>query len=134
MDTNKFKEIKERWSKITEGPWSWEYIGEKVNGYAIGLAYDENGEVLSGLIKNDPDAMTDSILRKYLVGEHEATTCNYSDADAISQAPEDISTLVNHIENFDDEIVRLKYQVLACLWCPSEEYDRVWKVFREFQK
>ena len=76
----------------TEGPWSWAYIGEKTNGYVIGVACDLNGKQLSGLI-HDRDDMVDELLYKYCVGEHETSTVNYDDAKLICAAPDLLAAL-----------------------------------------
>jgi hypothetical protein len=65
----------------TERPWSWEQIGEKVNGYVIGVAFTEDGEPIAGRVQ-EPDFVVDGIL----VGEHEAATCNYDDPGLIVTA------------------------------------------------
>ena len=70
----------------TPGPWAWTHIGEKVNGYVVGVACDINGKELSGYIE-DRDDLVDEIIYKHEVGELEASTVNYEDASLIAAAP-----------------------------------------------
>ena len=70
----------------TEGPWAWMRIGEKINGYVVGVACDRNGKQLSGYIDDQLD-MVDGVIYKSDVGDREGATVNYADAELISAAP-----------------------------------------------
>jgi hypothetical protein len=91
-------EWRELCEKATEGPWAWEAIGEMVNGYVLGLACDENGELVEGYIEDDPDAITDPIIRRSMIGEHEAATCNYGDPEFIAAARTALPALLDEVE------------------------------------
>jgi hypothetical protein len=122
MNKERLAEIRARDKARTPGRWAWEYIGEKVNGYVIGLAFDKDGKEISGLITDDPDAMTDPIVRRYLIGEHEASTCNYGDPEFVAHAPQDILDLLAHVEELEAENEALK---LNCPYpyCPECECE-----------
>lgn len=68
--------------KMTPGPWSWGHIGEKTNGYVVGIACKEDGTPLAGLVE-EVDDRVDTILYRGFVGEHEAATVNYADPEGI---------------------------------------------------
>ena len=97
-------EIKARLEKATPGPWAWAHIGEKVNGYVIGNAVNGKGEDLSGHVEFfDYDEESGDIVETHLtfhevVGDHEASTCNYADATFIAHAPDDIAWLIEQLE------------------------------------
>src|SRR5207253_1640437 len=69
-------------SHHTPGPWAWGYIGEKSNGYIVGLACKQDGTMLSGYV--DADDIVETLIYKGVIGEHEAATCNYADARLIA--------------------------------------------------
>lgn len=77
--------------KHTPGPWAWGYISDKNNGYVVGVACDLDGKTVSGCV--DRDDITDQLLYKSVIGEHEAATCNYADARLIAAAPDLLAAL-----------------------------------------
>lgn len=85
--------IEARVEAATKGPWSWGYIGEKSNGYVVGLSCKEDGTPLAGLVEERED-MVDQILYQGQIGEHEAATCNYADPAFIAHARTDLPRLV----------------------------------------
>ncbi len=89
-------------TKHTPGPWAWMPIGEKTNGYVIGTVFDKNDKQLSGYVEDTAEEkrpvkkkfkkfneyMDEELLYKSMIGEHEASTCNYANAHLISASPE----------------------------------------------
>jgi len=103
MTRDELNAIKDRMMKATVGPWAWEQYGEKVNGYHIGIAMDKNDNQCEGHVDTerydeDQDVFIEDILWKENVGNVEDSTLNYSDADFIAHAREDIPKLVAEIE------------------------------------
>lgn len=99
-------ELREMCEAATEGPWAWEYSSDQDNGYVVGLAFDYDGNQISGRVPDyDPNAMTDPVLRRgHEVGEHEAATCNYVDADFIATSRTALPALVERVKACEEEL------------------------------
>jgi hypothetical protein len=74
-------------SKATPAPWAWESIAEKSNEFAVGQAFDANGQPIAGRIEPDPDTIMDDtvIERRGLVGMNESGHANFVDAELICE-------------------------------------------------
>mgnify|MGYP001560868222 CR=1 FL=1 len=99
-------QIKARLEKATKGPWSWFDISDKGNGYIIGTAFDERGRQLCGRIPDDLFFDEEKLRIGAQIGEHEAATCDYADADFIAHAPDDIAFLLREVERLDGNLDR----------------------------
>jgi len=111
MTAEELQEIKERCNKATEGPWAWGQIGEKINGYVVGIAIHEDETFHSGYLdenKIDEDGdFVEDVLRFSYIGEHEASTCNYGDPDFISHARTDEPKLVTEVERLRGTLMEI---------------------------
>lgn len=95
--------IQGRLAKITPGPWAWESIAEKSNEFAVGTAYNEAGEQLTGLLP-EGEWLDDKVIeRRVCVGMNESGHANFADADFIANAPADIATLLAAVETIQRE-------------------------------
>lgn len=111
-------EMGERVDKATMGPWSWESVGEKVNEYVVGIAFDEDENQLSGRLPSGYDErkrvwLDEEIIRKYEIGSKEAATLNYSDADFLAHSRTDIPDLLEHVKGLEEEIQSMKALTLT---------------------
>jgi hypothetical protein len=119
-DTEKrIAEIRDRAEKATAGPWCWEQVGEKENGFIIGMAIDSDGNPASGLIEtsrydDDADVFVDCYFEHVQVCES-GHSCVYSNADFVAHSREDIPFLLAEVEKLRKELegVTLAYDMLA---------------------
>src|SRR3990167_2386108 len=72
---------------ITPAPWAWEWIAEKSNEWAVGQAFDAKGEPVEGQIVDDPDALTDAVIERRMVGMNESGHACAADAEFIAASP-----------------------------------------------
>jgi hypothetical protein len=107
MDAKRKDEIRAMLDVATPGPWSWDFIGEKTNGYVIGIACDEEGNQLSGHLEDhrseDDPMMLDDLVYHQSIGEYEASTCNYKDPELIAAAPTIIAELLADNDRLEKE-------------------------------
>lgn len=116
---NRLEAIRKREQAATEGPWSWDSQGDKVNEYVVGIACKPDGTLLEGRIDDSLD-MVDEVIYKHCVGEHEAATCNYGDPDFIAHARADIPYLLDRVGELEEAAYRLRNAVLALEGTPIE--------------
>jgi hypothetical protein len=92
------REIRERVRKATAGPWAWESIAEKSNEFAVGTAFNADGQPLSGRLP-EGDWVEDAVIeRRGLIGMNESGHANFADADFIAHARTDIPFLLAQLE------------------------------------
>ena len=72
---------------ITPAPWAGEWIAEKSNEWAVGQAFDAKGEPVEGQIVDDPDALTDAVIERRMVGMNESGHACAADAEFIAASP-----------------------------------------------
>lgn len=99
-------ELKRLESEATPGPLSWSYIGDKMNGYVIGVACREDGTPLVGHVSEDD--MVEDFLALSTVGEHEAATCNYVDPAFVVALRNAAPTLLAALEQQQERIDALR--------------------------
>lgn len=63
--------------KATPGPWAWDQRGEKINEWALGVAFDVNDNPLVGRFDNEDAVYVEQVCQT------EGATVNYADADLI---------------------------------------------------
>lgn len=102
MTDEELKAIKDRVDRATPGPWAWEAYGEKSNNYHIGVAYSKDETPCSGQVESEhydeaQNIFIEDILWSTPIGQLE-THVNYSDADFIAHAREDIPKLIAEVE------------------------------------
>jgi hypothetical protein len=103
-------------ANATPGPWAWDSRGEKVNEWALGTAFDKNGQPLSGRFTDD-----DAIYDEY-VCSHEAATVNYTD-------PEFICALRNAYPKLREAAAALSGDYVRVPREPTERMKRAaWQV------
>lgn len=102
---NDLTELKALLDQMTPAPWAWGNISDKDNGYIIGTAYDETGEMLSGRIGDGVEFMGDTI-----VCEFEAAVCNYDDPDGIVWLRNNAERLIADLEAANARIAELEAQ------------------------
>jgi len=126
------REIAERLSRATPGPWAWEAVGEKSNDWIVGYACTDNDEPLSGHLCEE-DFVVDAVIRGPEIGSYEGATANYGDPDFIAHAPEDISNLLATLAAREEECKRhaplpdreaLSLFVESALNVPPKDYLR----------
>jgi hypothetical protein len=108
---NRIDEIKARLKAATPGPWSWDFISDKNNGYIVGISFDKNNNQLLGncdQYRDDDPMMIDDLIYARFIGEHEASTCNYGDPDFIAHAGADIAFLLSEVERLEAENINLQ--------------------------
>jgi hypothetical protein len=113
--------LRELCERATEAPWAWSYIGEKVNGYVIGIGVHLDGTIASGF-EEDRDDITDGLLECMEIGNHEAATCNYADPDFIVAARSALPRLLDALgaanerrasDSTQDNLGRVAYQAFS---------------------
>lgn len=70
-------------AQMTPGPWSWESIAEKSNEFAVGTAFDADGQQLAGQLPPDQHIEDAVIERRNLVGMNESGHASFADAAGI---------------------------------------------------
>lgn len=112
------KQLKE-WEALargaTGGPWAWEQVGEKSNGFVVGGACDEDGTPIEGLIEDPEDFVVDEVIRRDFVGEKEGATVNYGDAAFIAASRTAVVELIA-------EVRRLRTALELCSKNDSSPY------------
>jgi hypothetical protein len=118
-------------ANATPGPWAWDSRGEKVNEWALGTAFDKNGQPLSGRFTDD-----DAIYDEY-VCSHEAATVNYTDPEficalrnAYPKLREAAAALSGDYVRVPREIDRSKHRAALEVWndcmMNSETLETTW--------
>jgi len=92
MTISEVEAIEARAEAATPGPWAWEQYGEKVNAFSVGVACDEDGNLINGRI-SEGDIIADTIIYRSEIGSHEAAVVNYGDPDFIAHARTDVPAL-----------------------------------------
>ena len=93
------------------GPWCWDYISDKGNGYIVGYAETENGVALSGCVSDDHEDDGTYIERFgecSIVLQHEAATVDYKTAQYIAATdPTTVLQLLDHIDELEKQIIAM---------------------------
>ncbi|AIY16152.3 hypothetical protein GUY44_12020 [Pimelobacter simplex] len=79
--------IRARAEAATPGPWAWEAVGEKDNGWCLGVVWDDNDQPLTGRIQEGSGTIIDAVCEN--VG-----ASHFADAEFIAHAPADIELLL----------------------------------------
>jgi len=120
------REIRERVRKATAGPWAWESIAEKSNEFAVGTAFNADGQPLSGRLP-EGDWVEDAVIeRRGLIGMNESGHANFADADFIAHARTDIPFLLAQLETTASALSE-QDEALTALKAERDEYRRLYE-------
>ena len=78
---------------ITPGPWAWEWIAEKSNEWAVGQAFDAQGQPIEGRIP-EGEWIEDTVIERRLIGMNESGHAWAADAEFIAAAPRIVRKLL----------------------------------------
>lgn len=102
--------IRELLAKITLPPWTWEWIADKSNEWAVGQAWDESGKPIAGRLP-ESEWLEDTVIERRLVGLNESGHAKAADAEFIASAPQFVAGLLDELAALRSELQRLKIAI-----------------------
>lgn len=135
INDKRLAELERLCEEATPGPWAWTYIGEKVNGYVVGVCCDKDGKELAGhqefdLYDEESGVFVENIVTAQMIGEHEAATCNYSDPKFIAASRTAIPELLEEVRRLQNDLE--SYQTASAEYCDGLKADAErYKVVRD---
>lgn len=115
--------------KITPGPWAWEWIAEKSNEWAVGQAFDGNGNPIEGQVPEGEWVEETVIERRTLVGMNESGHANAADAEFIAAAPRLVRALLAEQHRLEAENRSLRESLDGCMSGFEVPPERFWADF-----
>lgn len=87
---------------VPPAPWAWEWVAEKSNDWAVGQAFDANGQPIDGRLP-EGEWLEDTIIERRLVGMNESGHARAADAEFIAAAPRLVRALLAKVREGEQD-------------------------------